>query len=269
MRLPRLRRPPNARWKPSLTQTDRDQVARRLDAALRLVESGSAVERRVRSALPAYALAHAGSDIARHAALLEPPPSDGEVRVVATPGRVAGTWHVDIASHDRPGLLARFTGALVHAGIDVVQAVIATWDDGAALQALVVRSAAAPDVNALHAALEWALTQPLSAPPVADASLTFDHSSSSGYTSCEVSASDKPGLLHALAVAIASAGADIHAASVATVDGVACDRFDLSDQSGGRLTAAIEAAIAANLRSGFSGQVYRDRSTSARRPVRS
>jgi [protein-PII] uridylyltransferase len=233
----------------------REQVLRRLTDALRLVDAGSVIARRIESAPAGYALAQTSSDIARHAALLEPVPRDGEVRVLATPGRSSDTWHVDIASLDRPGLLATFTGVLVHAGIDVAQAVIATWSDRAALQALVVRSGDAPEVDALRGALEWALSQPLSAPPVTGASMTFDHSTSSAYTSCEVTAVDQPGLLHAVAVAIANAGADIHAASVATVDGVARDRFDLTDQSGRKLTPALEDAIAANLRAGFSGVV--------------
>lgn len=231
----------------------RDQVLHRLEAALGLVDRESPVGRRVKAAPSGYALTHTGSDIARHAALLEPLPGNGQVRVIATPGRVADTWHLDIASRDRPGLLAMFTGVLVHAGVDVAQAVIATWHDGGALQALVVRSAETPDLIALHGALEWALSQPLSAPPVAGASLTFDNSSSSLYTSCQVIAPDTPGLLHAVAVAITNAGADIHAASVATVDGLARDRFDLSDQWGAKLTPALEDAIRSNMRGGFSG----------------
>jgi [protein-PII] uridylyltransferase len=219
------------------------------------VPPGSAAVHRIASAPPAYVLSHTAGDVARHAALLEPLARSDEVRVVATPGGAASTWHLDIVTRDRPGLLAVFTGVLVQAGIDVTQAVLAGWDDGSALQALVVRAAVPPDVEWLQSALVWSLDQASSAPPVADASITFDRSAAAAYTGCEVVAADRPGLLHAIAVAIVNAGVDIHAAKVSTAGGVARDRFDLTDQRGAKLEPAAERAIAANLRTGFSGTV--------------
>jgi hypothetical protein len=58
-----------------------------------------------------------------------------------------------------------------------------------------------------------------------------------------------------VAVAITNAGADIHAASVATVDGVARDRFDLSTADHHKLAPLVERLIAENLEKGFSGLV--------------
>jgi len=75
---------------------------------------------------------------------------------------------------------------------------------------------AAPDCTDLLAAFEAALDQPLLAPARPDAIVAFDRAASTIYTACEVRAVDQPGLLHALAVAIAAAGADIHAARVTT-----------------------------------------------------
>lgn len=228
------------------------QLTAKLDKAARMV-SGGAVRDRVFAAPAAYALAHTTSDVVRHAQLLEPLCSPGEVRVLATPGKGVGTWNLDLASLDQPRLLAMFTGILVHESIEVERAVLATWDDGAALQALVVRAAHAPDVTSLQHSLQWSLGQGLYAPPVREVTVTFDESSPSIYTACAVTAPDRPGLLHAIAVAIANAGADIHAASVETIGGIANDRFDLSDPDHQKLQAITSTVIEQHLRAGFSG----------------
>ena len=91
---------------------------------------------------------------------------------------------------------------LAERAIDVIQAVVATWDDGAALQAFVVRSAPAPDAAGLQTAFEASLDRRLSAPALPDATVAFDRGASTVYTACEVQAADRPGLLHVLAVAI-------------------------------------------------------------------
>jgi [protein-PII] uridylyltransferase len=233
-----------------------DVVARRAAAASRLAPEVAA---RISDAPAGYVLAHDSGDVARHCGLLSPLPSPGEVRVVATPGRAPGRWHLDVAARDRPGLLAAFTGALAEAEVDVAQAVLATWDDGAALQAFVVRSARSPDAAELQAGLEASLARPLWSPPVADAAVTFDRHASDLYTACEVRGPDRPGLLHAVAVAFAAAGADVHAARVDTLGGVACDRFDLSDASGAKLAPAREDAIRAHVAAGVTPRPRRAR----------
>jgi UTP:GlnB (protein PII) uridylyltransferase len=186
---------------------------------------------RIATAPPGYARTQSRADLVRHAALLDPLPRTREVRVATTPGRIPGTWNLDVAARDQPGLLARFTGVLAAHGIDVVQAVIATWDDGAALQAFVVRSGEAPDAREFERALE----RPLLPQAIEDATAVYDNDASPDYTLCEVTAPDRPGLLHAIAVHFATSGVDIHAAAVTTVDGVARDRFDLTDSSGRQL----------------------------------
>ena len=230
---------------PDLTidEDHRGQAVNRRRAATRLVGATSLAAARIATAPAGYLLAHRSSDIARHAALLAGLPLPGEVRVVVTPGQAPGVWHLDVASRDRPGLLAAFTGVFVDSGIDVVQGVVATWDDGAALEAFVVNSADAPDPHSLQKALEASLDAPLSSPPVADALVTFDDEASPLYTRGDIVAADRPGLLHALAVAIATAGADVHAARVTTTDGLACDHFDLSDPAGNKLDARLEESI--------------------------
>ena len=225
-------------------------VEQRRAAALRIVGDRQALAARIAAAPAGYVAAHGSSDIVRHCSLLSPLPKTREARAVVTPSRVPGDWHLEVASRDQVGLLAAFTGVLTASGIDVVQAVLATWDDGAALQAFVVRSTPAPDAHALERAFEASLRAPLSSAPIEDADVVFDDEASELYTRCDVRAPDQPGLLHALAVALAAAGADVHAARVATVDGAAHDVFDLSDRSGAKLAAPTRDAIRHFLRDG-------------------
>ena len=225
----------------------------RRDAAGRLAGGGAAVLARIAEAPEGYALVHHASEIARHCQLLTPRPGRGEVRVVVTPGREAGEWHVEGAARDRPGLLAAITGALARERLDVAQAVVATWDDGAALQAVVVRSATAPDPTRLQSRFEEALRRPTSWSGVTDAGIRFDDDVSPLYTACEVRALDRPGLLHDITAGMAAVGVDIHAARATTVSGTATDHFDLADGSGRKLDAALKAAVHRALRTGPAG----------------
>ena len=149
--------------------------------------------------------------------------------------------------------------------MDVKQAVLATWIDGGALEAFVVSSTETPEPNALERAFAAALDRPLSSPAIEGANISFVNGRSPAYTTCDVRAVDRPGLLHTIAVAITSAGADVHAASVTTMHGIAHDRFDLSDQCGQPLDAAGEDAIRIGVRSGVTDSRRghrRERSTS-------
>jgi [protein-PII] uridylyltransferase len=222
-------------------------------SATRLVGGDSEVAERVAAAPAAYVLTQGSSDIARQCELLTPMPSPWEVRVVATPSPRPDQWHVDVVARDRPGLLASFSGGLAACGLDVVQAVLATWDDGGALQAFLVRAPTAPDSARIQVALEASLGAPLVSEPVADAQVLFSRPDGALYTTCDVRAADRPGLLHAVAVAIASAGVDVHAAKVVTEEGVAHDRFDLSDRQGGPLDAALQDAVRARIVEGAAG----------------
>ena len=164
-----------------------------------------------------------------------------------TPSVQRGRWALDVVARDRPGLLAAFTGVLAGEGIDVVQAVVATWPDGAALQAFVIEATAPPDVDELRDRLGVSLVTPRAAAAVRDAAVDFDNATSAAYTACVVRAPDQPGLLHAIAAAVAESGCDVHAASVSTSGGVAVDRFDLSSSGGRKLSPAEQALIAGRL----------------------
>lgn len=234
----------------SLASHDLALLERRTAAARRIVAGDAVAAARIEDAPAWYLLVHDSGDVARHVGLLAPVPQPGEVRVLVTPGHRAGEWLVDVAAHDRPGLFAAMTGVLAERRIDVVQAVLATWDDGAALEAFVVRAAAPPDAAELRASFAMSLAAPVQAPALVGAEVAFDAGASSRFTGCEVRVPDSAGVLHALAVAFAAAGADVHAARVVTVGGMACDRFDLTDRDGRKLPPATEAAIRRHLEAG-------------------
>lgn len=230
----------------------RTLVERHRTEATRLVGTDMRAAARVAAAPLAYLLAQESGDVARHCELLEPLPAANEARVAVTPDPTPGHWRLDVAGRDRPGLLAAVTGVLAAFDLDVAGAVVATWDDGGALESFVIRATTAPDTTTLRAALEEALAAPLASPPVPDAEVAFDDEASPWHTLCDVRAPDRPGLLHALAVAFAVAGVDVHAARVATLDGLAVDRFDVSDRKGRKLTGAAEEAIRTTLAAGVT-----------------
>jgi [protein-PII] uridylyltransferase len=182
------------------------------------------------------------------------------VAVVALPE--AGRYRVDVGCRDQAGLLATVAGVLAAAGMSVVEAVVATWPDGGALESFVVTASHPPDPDRLAAALDAAFDAPLTAAPAAALTVTFDDDASPWYTLCDVRGPDQPGLLQTLATAFAAGGATIHAAGITTVDEEARDRFDLTDGSGRKLDGAAKDAIRAAL---AGGVVFRRRRPRRRR----
>src|SRR5439155_15661792 len=190
---------------PDLTGLDaRNLVERRRAEAMRAAGDDPAVAERIARAPRTYLLAQEAADIARQAALLEPLPSPGRARVAASQLEEAGTasereWRGEVASRDRPGLLATGSGVLSDSGLSVQDAVVATWGDGGALDSFRVlpTTPTPPDADALTAAIVEAFKQPLEAPATPGAEVDFDDDASPWYTLCEVRSVDRPGLLHA------------------------------------------------------------------------
>jgi Kef-type K+ transport system membrane component KefB/glycine cleavage system regulatory protein len=221
---------------PDLTGLDaRNLVGRRQAAAIRLAGAEPDVIDRIERAPRAYILATEEAAIARHAKLL------AEVHdhrsTVRTSSAGADRW-LDVVAPDRPGLLAAVTSVLAAEEIEVIDAVLATWDDGAALESFRIADDATPELGRLSARIAAALDAPLESTPITDASVTFNGVVSPWHTVCVVEAPDKPGLLHTLATAIAAAGASVRAARVATEDGIARDRFELTTPGGDKLDEA-------------------------------
>ncbi len=138
---------------PELTGPDARGLAdlRRLEAVARVADDPALIERVGRAPL-AYVLRQPSEAIARHARLVHPRPGRAEARVRTGPAG-DGRWWIDVAARDRPALLATVTGVLARAGLDVRDAVVATWDDSAALETFTVRAAGEPDATALGAAV--------------------------------------------------------------------------------------------------------------------
>jgi [protein-PII] uridylyltransferase len=217
-------------------------VEQRRNEALRLVGDAPGAVERVRRAPRAYLLAQSAADVARHAALLDPMPRKGSVRAVAVP-LGPDDARVEVASRDRPGLLAAVSGVLAARGLDVVEASAATWPDGAVVESFRVR-AVGPASEALTAiadiedAVAEALRRPRGTDPAPDLEIDFDDEGSPWHTLCEVRGDDRHGLLHMITVGFASAGVTVHSARIETRVGVAIDRFELTDTDGRKLDAA-------------------------------
>jgi len=219
-------------------------VEQRRAEALRLVGDAPGAIERVRRAPRVYLLAHTAGDIARHASLLDPVPKKGSVRAVAVPfGNEEA--RVEVASRDRPGLLAAVSGVLADRGLDVVEATAATWPDGAAVESFRVRSSGpASEALAAMADLEDACVEALKRRPLTDPApdleIDFDDEGSPWHTICEVRGEDRHGLLHMITVGFAATGVTVHSARIETRAGVAIDRFEITDTEGRKLDRARE-----------------------------
>ena len=190
----------------------RNLLERRRAEASRLVGEQPRVVERIRSASRAYVLSQSAEDFARQAAFVDPVPGRDDASVAVH--RVEpGVWRIEVAARDRPGLLAAVAGAIAAQGLGIVDAVVTTWPDGAALSAFLVRSdeSVSPDPVALEAATVAAFGRPFATTALPEASLRFDDHSSPWYTICEVRSPDRRGLLQNLGAAMASAGVNVHA----------------------------------------------------------
>ncbi len=231
----------------------RNLVERRRAEAMRLASNGRGVAERIQHAPRGYLLMQEAPDIARQAALLEPLPARGQARVAVR--QLDDTeWGIDVVGRDRPGLLATIAGVLSDHGLDILDAVVATWGDGGAVDSFRVRGASSrttpPDADGIESSIVAAFDSPLASPPDSAAEVLFDDHSTPWYTLCEVRSPDRRGLLHDLAAGISAAGADVHSARLATIAGNAVDRFELTDRNGRKLDDAMEAMVVRSIREG-------------------
>lgn len=249
----------------ALTGPDaRSVVDLRRSEATALARGRQRIIDRIEHAPQGYVLAQDAASIARQAARIEPPPGRGRARVAVDP-LGPGRWRIEVVSRDAPGLLARVSGVLADHGLDVLEATVATWGDGAALESFTVErppldpprldpvalaEVGGPDATALEASITAAFSSPLVSPPNPDADVAFDDAASPWYTLCEVRSPDRRGLLHMITVGLAAAGASVHSARLVTLDGQAVDRFELTDADGRKLTREGKAAVRAALLEG-------------------
>jgi UTP:GlnB (protein PII) uridylyltransferase len=237
----------------------RNLVGRRQAEAVRLAGDGPRVVARIEQAPRAYVLREDSPTISRHAQLLEPLPMSSEARVHTL--ETERGWWIDVAARDRSGLLACVTGVLVEFALDVHEAIVATWPDGAALESFCVSTDQVPEPGQLREAIEAAFDSPRASAPLPEALVTFDDEASPWHTVCEVRSPDKPGLLHALANSFAASGVEVHLARIAADDGTTLDRFDLTDRHGHKLDQATKFAVERHVAGGVTTKRRRFRRT--------
>jgi Kef-type K+ transport system membrane component KefB len=239
---------------PELTGLDaRNLVERRRLEARRLINGDRGATERIELAPRAYVIATDATGLAHQARLLEPLPRPGRARVaVFTDAR--GTSRIDVAARDRPGLLATVVGVLDEAGFAVLDALVATWPDGGAIESFATCPAAARSgalvARDLEAAIERALHEWPIAIPAPDADVRFDDAGSPWYTICEVRAPDRRGLLRAITVGLANAGVVVHSARVQTTEGDAVDAFEVTDANGRKLEPDLKATVVRSITEG-------------------
>lgn len=229
----------------------RSLAEQRRQTALAFLDGSPGSAQRLATAPRAYVLRTPPETMARHALLLEPPPSP--LKVGATPTD-DGRWWVDVSCRDQPGLLASITHALADHSLSVVEAVLATWEDGEVLDSFLVEAPGPLDAPSLRASLMAALDDPASSPPLPEAQVTFDGAASPWHTICEVVVDDRVGVLHAVSTAFAAAGILVRAARVSTEDALVIDRFEVTDHDGAKLTGELEARFRDLLRSGVTAR---------------
>jgi [protein-PII] uridylyltransferase len=173
------------------------------------------------------------------------------VRVSVAAGPGERQWTIDVACRDTDALLARLTGVLTEFGLDIVGAKVATWPDGAVLDSFVVEAIDRPPAKSLALAMQQAMTDRLSFPAVPGLTVDFDNDSLPWHTAVTVTGADQPGLLQAVSTAFAATEMVVHTARVATTDGIANDRFAVTDRIGRKVTAEqIERMTAALVKGG-------------------
>lgn len=177
--------------------------------------------------------------------------SDRFALLIMAPG-AAEAARLDIALPDRPGVLSLAAGVLSLRHIRILGAEVESVRIGDAVWAIqrwtiASRYGDLPDLARLRTDLRSALSGQLDLTariaareveqtrrpwPLADPTVTVHEDASDSATVIEVRAHDGPGLLHRLAGAITSAGANIVSAHVSTLGAEAIDVFYLVDEEG-------------------------------------
>lgn len=163
---------------------------------------------------------------------------------------------------DRPGLFASITGACAMANVSIVDARISTTRDGMALEVMRLRESSPNEDGEgalldrhrirdlrqrIEAVMEEAVLRPF---PAKDRRMSrrvsrqafavakkvcIDNNASQERSVIEISALDRPGLLHSLAWALFELGLDVVSAHVATFGELAEDVFYVREQDGSKI----------------------------------
>jgi hypothetical protein len=244
---------------PELTGSEATDLA----AARRLTAQGMATDdaviERLRFAPVSYVLSHTSEELAAQARLIDPLPLTGCVRVSVAPAGEPNRWTIAVACRDARALLAHLTGVLTRRGLDIIDATIGTWPDGAVLDSFVVQSTDAPSPSELADDFERSLRRRLRSPVGIDLIAEFNNEVLPWHTVCDVKGPDQPGALLAISAAFARAKVVVYSARIATTEHTIEDRFTISDRLGRKLDAPsierVERALAGEWKSMGSSDV--------------
>jgi len=189
--------------------------------------------------------------------------ASGELSVVITPHN--DVLSIEIVSPDRPGLLSLVAAALSVSRMDVRSARTRSIENSAVMNWLVTIDVSAPypDADKMHELISRALdgdidldskiadriaahrrTPGIAVPPPV---VSATNNLATGATIVEVRMHDQPGILYTLSKVIASFGADIRGAIVATLGAEAFDTIYVADLAGGALSNERAAALVLEL----------------------
>ena len=190
----------------------RNLVEQRRAEAMRLVADAPGSADRIEHAPRAYLLARARTAVARQVRLLDHFRRRNEAGSRCTPIESDDVAEIDVASRDRPALLAHVSGVLVDYGLDVSArrsrpgATAPRWRASSVRGPRASPTARSREARRAHAAgsrssSRWRSSRVAStgrspAPPNPDAEVSFDDAGSPWYTLCEVRSPDRRGLLH-------------------------------------------------------------------------
>ena len=212
-------------------------VESRLQAAL-VLSTDEAIRARITHAPASYALTHSPKQMLDHALLVEPIPRSGDARIVVLPTPSNDQWLVNIACRDRSALLARLSGALSSLNLNVINAEIATWADGAVLDIFTVQSSVEPRIGAISDAVQRSLQTrnvKTSGGPY-KLSVRLDHSAHPWHSIMRVDGDDHTGLLRDITATLAKLKVVIHHAQIVTEQGQVHNMFEVSDAHGRKLS---------------------------------
>jgi Kef-type K+ transport system membrane component KefB/predicted amino acid-binding ACT domain protein len=212
-------------------------VESRLQAALALT-SDEAIRARITYAPASYALTHTPQQLLDHALLVEPMPPSGDARIVVLPTQNNDQWLVNIACRDRSALLARLSGALSSLNLNVINAEIATWADGAVLDIFTVQSSVEPRIGDVSDAVQRSLKSRNVETSGGPFKLTvrLDHSAHPWHSIMRVEGEDHTGLLRDITATLAKLKVVIHHAQIGTDQGRVHNMFEISDAHGRKLS---------------------------------
>ena len=164
---------------------------------------------------------------------------------------------IDVVARDQLGLLAAVTEVFADRELDIVNARVTTWGDGAALESFEIEPRPGGSIPAdtdLANQISGVLGGRVEAVALPEATVAFDDAGSPWYTLCEIRHVDRPALLATIAAGLALADASVHAADLETQDGIAIDRFSLTDRDGAKLGRERKDAIRAVIVEGARGR---------------